>query len=390
MVLYIILSFSLVVFLFMSLSVYIKSKPPKSVILVAFRMPYQIMAVFLTIVCMLGIVFYFSIILFKGKSIKPYSLFLVFGFLIISILGIVYSARINNSKAIQYGVAYDYSSTRKKYVIQNEDLKEITSMKQCDVYCPKDSLKASTCVIYLNYGGWSSQGENMGNYLKTLFNENGYSFARLCGIGRETAKIDEIVIDVKKGISLLKKEKSFNKIILVGTSAGGTISLLAGYSNYGEKMEIDGIIALYPLVDISHAYDYYTNSSSNSLLDKLGDKIYCSLYKTEKDINTFALASKKLMVEAFGERTEENKLYENSVISNIVTNNNIPTLLISGSIDSMAITQDTKILFNKMVENNIICSYLELPSVEHAYDIANTIARKRAIKEMEGFITALF
>lgn len=397
MIIYILLSLILLLFLMMSCSVYINLKPPKSVILVALRMPYQMTSTFITVTGVIGIAIYFSAVIIKGIKPEKYSLVLAAGFCICCFMGIVFSLRITAAQAQISGMKYDQTcGSDTNYPVETEDLHEITDTAQCSTATPVGSPYAEDCVVYLNYGGWSAQDEKMGNYLQKLFVKKGYSYVRFAGIGKEQGNISDIVKDVKRGLTVLLEKKHYRKIVLIGGSAGGNIALITAFSNdfqkiYGESFSVNGVIALYPMTDMISAYDYFVErSQSDSWFGKLGDKLYCGLYGDASQTGTFSGETKKLDESVFGVRDAADNLYDEGTVINLIGSQNIPTLMIGGSADSMVVAEDTQKLYNYMKKKGSDCAYLELPNVEHAFDIVDNAARKRACIEMEKWVDTVF
>lgn len=396
MIVTIILSILLLLLLVLSCSVYIQLRPPESVALVALRMPYQIGAAYVTIGSMIGITVYFTVVILKGLKPERYSLVLAVGFFICCVMGIIYSLRITSAKAFVSGLEYGPAENGSiRYEIKEEDLRERTGMVQCNVVTPLDSSHAGYCVVFLNYGGWSAQDDKMGGYLQELFVNAGYSYVSFAGIGKEQGVISAIVSDVKRGLHSLIEEKHYEKIVLAGCSAGGSIAMIIAFSSeqqnvYGKSFPVDGVIALYPMTDTGSAYDYFVNvPETRSWLGTLGDRLYCRLYGDSGGAGTFAGEAKLLNEATFGVRGAKDSLYKQSTFVNLVGEQNIPTLMIGGSADSMTVVEDTRELYRCMANKGLDCAYLELPSVEHAFDLIENSARKRACVEMKNWITAV-
>ena len=394
---HILLSVTLFLWIAMSVSIYIRLTPPESVVLVALRMPYQMFSNYLVIAGVFGVGIYVAVILIKGLKPDKYSLVLVVGVCICSILGCVYSVRIMTQKAQISGMQYEESERRKThYEVTKQDLHEKFNVIQCSVSTPEGSPYSADCVIYLNYGGWSAQDEKMGTYLEEMVTNAGYSYVRFVGIGKEQGNISDIVKSVKEGICKLVREQQYKKVVLIGGSAGGHIALLTAFANelpdiYGESIPVDGVIALYPMTDMESAYDYFVEQAKGtSYLGKLGNRIYCGLYGNVSGTGTFAGETKKLDEAVFGVKGSEDSLYNEATVLNLVENQNIPTLMIGGSADSMVVVEDNRELYQYMKEHGMDCAYLELPCVEHAFDMTDNPARKRACMEMKKWLDAVF
>lgn len=394
---HILLSILLLLWIAMSVSVYIRFTPPESIVLAALRIPYQMFSNYLTITGVLGTAIYAAVILIKRLKPEKYSLVLVAGVCICCILGCVYSVRIMTQKAqisrIQYG---EYEIRKTQHKVTRQDLHEKLNVTQCSVSTPEGSPYASDGVVYLNYGGWSAQDEQMGTYLEKMVTNIGYSYVRFVGIGKEQGNISDIAKSVKEGIRELVSEQQYKKVVLIGGSAGGHIAFITAFANelpdiYGERLPVDGVIALYPMTDMESAYDYFVDrAKETSFLGELGSQLYCGLYGNASGTGTFAGETKSLDETVFGVKSDEDSFYKEASVLNLVGNQNIPTLMIGGSADSMVVVEDNRKLYHYMKDHGMDCAYLELPNVEHAFDMTDNSARKRACIEMKKWLGTVF
>ncbi|MDO4556375.1 MAG: alpha/beta hydrolase [Lachnospiraceae bacterium] len=397
LMIYILLSLVLFLVLIMSFSVYMRLKPPESVVLVAFRMPYQMLSHYLTITCGVGVILYMAFILIKHCKPERYALFLGSGFAVCCMMGVIYSMRIWGATAKVSGMKYQKTMKENvQYEVQIEDLHEQRKVSQCSLFTPTGSPYEKNLVVYLNYGGWSAQDEKMGTYLQELVTDAGYSYVRFVGTEKEQGNITDIVKSVKGNLNLLVEERQYEKVVLIGGSAGGNIALITTFSNddqdiFGEAFPVDGVIALYPMTDMESAYEYFVEQAeATSFLGKLGDKLYCGLYGNDSGTRTFAGETKKLDEAVFGEKQSEDSLYKKASVLNLVGEQNIPTLMIGGNADSMVVVEDNRKMYEYMKSKGMDCAYLELPNVEHAFDIVDNTARRRTCVEIEKWLDTVF
>lgn len=391
----------LVLTFLLCISPWIKLKPPASVLITAFRMPYQMVAKHLGIILMTYLGGYYLFILISKNPISKFAGISSVVVVLCIISTAVYCFRITFSKAQISGQIYQTVKVNNKQIKSLvEDLREKTDMKQFKFYQPIDVIDKGTCIVYLNYGGWSEQNEGTATYLRNLSLNQGYSYAHLVGMSKEDGSIDVIVKDIIKGLAYLKNEKQMEKLILVGGSAGGHLSLLTAFSNaypevYGsESIKVDGVIALYPIVDVQANYDLFVGGTpqKKNLLQKLGDAMYCAT-ALNATTGTLSGETEKIMDCVFGKEADvENNFYKTASVKNMINVNlDIPVLIIQGSHDTMLSVEDKRELFCLFKEQGRNASYLELPNLDHAFDVAfadYTVQGKRTKKEIISWLNA--
>lgn len=384
------------VFIFlMSLSGWVTVSPPASVLTTAFRMPYQMIAKHLVIVLMLCMTGYYTFILIKGISPSPFSVGCSIVLLVCALMGAVFCVRISTAETLISGDNYDYiAESNLSFRTTVEDLHMESEMNQLMVYTPADSEKQKTCIVHLNYGGYALQDIEMRDWLQKLCTQQGYSYAQLGGIGSEDGNFIEIVKDIKRGLAFLQEEKGYDSFILAGGSSGGTFALTIAFSGtnpeiYGEdNVQVNGVIALYPMIDAALNYEYFvtSNTGTNGVFDFMGDAMYCWLYNGET--GTLSGESKKLMDKVFGERENpDNVIYDLSNVNQLIGNQNIPVLIIQGALDSMLPIEDKRELFQDWSNQGKSIAYLELHGLDHAFDLMEmSVQNKRVNKEISSWL----
>jgi acetyl esterase/lipase len=104
----------------------------------------------------------------------------------------------------------------------------------CDLWRPSDGSVSDLAIIFIHGGGWTAMDKDMGT--RSFFNHltaQGYTVMdvayRLC----PEVDIYSMIGDVKRAVAWMKDNASRygvnpQKVILVGSSVGGHLALLAG------------------------------------------------------------------------------------------------------------------------------------------------------------------
>lgn len=377
---YVLLYLIIVLDLIAAFSVYIRFNPAYSVPFVPLRMFLQ-MTMRFQVPVLFGLVF--SILLFWGKQIysgmkiHKNTVVLLFMLVVILLLELCCWWRICNTKALKTNLSYSEmiaGTDRDSYqlLLQTVDNAQLSKLDQCEIYEDNSSEYKNTCLIYLNYGGWSVQPEKYGAQIKNFFQKEGYTFVRFAVARNKGENILELARKINDNLNVLLREKSFEHIILCGGSAGGHLALLCAGKNSGDNsfnisgIKVDGVVALYPCVDPGYAYDYYVKSDSKML----------------------AAQTKELDEAVFGLRDSSDSYYEAANIMNAM-NKEIPILIVQGDKDSMLPVEGARALYQNFSSRNKKISYLELPGVEHVFDINPSVAWQRCEREMTGFVRSI-
>lgn len=396
----IILTLSCFLLIAMIVSSYGTLKPPASVITTVFRMTFQIVLKYL-VPALAGILFLYcsySWYMIRRHRRKPQTytvgIMLIYGFCLFgsmfSYLSITDAyARKSQMNYEQMKAGKDRPNIRDTY--QMTDLSEVLQVSQCQMFRSEVSEYRDTAVIYLNYGGWSLQDDSYGKQIYEFCRKEGYTFVRYGCDRLEDEKIDALIRKNNEGLVRLQDNQNFSKIYLLGGSAGGHMALLCGQLSADNAfatpvIKVDGIIAFYSCVNPGAAYDYYVSQDDRKkhLIDHAGDWLYCTLF--HGSTNTLGAETRKLDDAVFGERTEDNWLYDQTDVDRMIETSEIPILLVHGSLDSMAPVEQVRSYYKQLSEKQKRAVYLELPGTEHVFDLMPTLAWERCEEEMSGFI----
>lgn len=382
--------FIIFILLLFNIFVWVKLKPPKSVLLTMPKIIYpsivlqSAVIMFIILISTIGMYYYKKIII-KGFY-KGVLIILIICFInSLVVCYKIYFTSINysvNSKSVKT-VRITKSSKNNKIVeldLKKNSKKELNNVVQFNLSYSEDTNRGNTCIVYLNYGGWiRDKDSHTSEYLKKELNLNGYSFAVLSARDRKETNLIGIIKDIKVAVNYLKEGeygKKINKVILVGGSAGAHLALNTAFSESAKEFDIgyfkgvDGVIALYPTVDLTYNYKYFNDNRVNDFFDILGDKLFSSVDTINKAPSVEESTKMNMETLLGGSPEEVPRMYEISKIKSLInTSNTIPILIIQGLHDSNTPVEPVRDLYEEMEKRKMKASYLELPLVEHAFDV---------------------
>lgn len=133
-----------------------------------------------------------------------------------------------------------------------------------DLYVPAESSAPPPLMLFIHGGGWHQGKKEHTAYYNNYFAQRGYATASAAYRLSPEHTFPAAIQDVKCAMVWLKQhgpEYGFdgNRVVLIGGSAGGHLSLLAGYSQdpalacpnapAGSEPEVKGIVNFYGVVD---------------------------------------------------------------------------------------------------------------------------------------------
>ena len=384
------IGFIIFILLLFNIFAWIKLKPPKSVLLTMPKIIYPSIVLQSVVIMLISLNITIGMYYHKRISITGFykGVFLILIICFINSLVIcykIYFSSINhsvNSKSVKTNkVARSFKNNKiVELDLKKNFPKEINNIVQFNLSYNEDTNRENSCIVYLNYGGWiRDKDSHISEYLKKELNLNGYSFAVLSARDRKETNLIGIIKDIKVAVNYLKEckcGKKIDKVILVGGSAGAHLALNTAFSESEKEFDIgyfrgiDGVIALYPTVDLDYNYNYFNENRENDFLDMLGDKLFSSVDSINK-APSVAQSTKMNMENLLGGSPKEvPRMYEISKIKNLInSSNNIPALIIQGSHDSNTPVEPVRVLYDEMKKRKMKVSFLELPLVEHAFDV---------------------
>lgn len=111
-----------------------------------------------------------------------------------------------------------------------------------DLFIPQNSTKPTPLILFVHGGGWTQGSKGTANQFKIFFNK-GYAVATIEYRLAKDAPAPAAVEDVRSAVCFLLKNSKYNinpdKVVLMGSSAGAHLALLAGYLGKNKKFDVD-------------------------------------------------------------------------------------------------------------------------------------------------------
>ena len=238
---------------------------------------------------------------------------------------------------------------------------------QLDLYLPKGRTKVGPAIIFIHGGAWKMGKRGDMKFYCLKFAEKGYVTATVTYRLLDEAPFPAAVQDVKCAIRWLRANAAQYKvdpkrIAVSGNSAGGHLSMMAGYSdepslegsggNNGVSSRFCAVVNFYGPTDLTTDYAKKQQDAQNFL----GGKTF------EEAPDAYKLAS---------------PLYH-------LTKDDPPTLIFQGTIDSLVPVAQADMLADKLKELGIDYVYERYDGWPHTMDLAESVNR-RCVYQMEQF-----
>jgi acetyl esterase/lipase len=226
------------------------------------------------------------------------------------------------------------------------------ALQKMDVYLPANRTTSATKVIILIHGGGWSSGDkaDFTAYVDTLKKRiPGYAIIninyRLATGSANFFPTQEN--DVKAAIEFIYSKRNeyiiSDKFVLLGTSAGGHLSLLQAYK-YSTPVKIKAVVDFFGPADL---VDMYNNPAS-------------------------IFAPPGALAAVVGATPTTNlTLYQQSSPINFVTAQSPPTIILQGGVDILVSPSQSATLNNKLQTFGVIHQYVFYPTENHGWTGAN-------------------
>ncbi len=250
----------------------------------------------------------------------------------------------------------------------------------CDLWQPgHDVVRSGVGVIYLHGGSWQAFDKDVATrpFFRHLTAQGHVVMDVAYRLARET-DMQGMLGDAKRAIAWLKtKGMAFDvdpaKIVIAGGSAGGHLALLAAYTPNNPAFEpedtqatdtsVRGVVAYYPVADLRTLSLLWSEQSMHPLATAIGRML--GYFPPEG-----YLPWSKLGPRLFGGPLADigDALLAYSPLAHVGPHCP-PTLLIQGLHDHIVPVQDVICLHRALAEAGCQAAIVELPMVEHAFDM---------------------
>jgi acetyl esterase/lipase len=271
----------------------------------------------------------------------------------------------------------------------------------CDIWRPSGGQVSGLAVVYVHGGGWVAGDKDFMTrpFFRHLVSQ-GHTVMdvayRLC----PEVELYGIVGDVKHAISWMKAKASHygvnpRKIVLVGSSAGAHITLLAAHTaghpsltpeNLKDTdLSVCGVISYYGPTNLAAGYEPWLNSNPYINMDPVP-------IGTELDPKKAMNYSGRLDIVLGGHPQDIPDRYR---LANPITHihpDSPPTLLIQGDKDILVSLDTTNAFHAKLVESDVPAINVVFPWTDHMFDLILpqiNPAAQSALYDVDRFLALL-
>jgi len=271
----------------------------------------------------------------------------------------------------------------------------------CDIWCPADGDVSGLAVVYLHGGGWTAFDKD---FLTRPFFQHlvaqGHTVMdisyRLC----PEVDIYGMVGDVKRAVAWMKANAprfrvNPEKIVLVGSSAGAHLCLLAAYTPQhpeltpedliGTDLSACGVVSYYGPTDLLAAYEPWRNSNPFIKFDSVS-------IGTRLDPSEAMKYLGRLEILLGGHPQEVPDTYQLANPTTHVHPDSPPTLHMQGDKDILVSSDSTHALYTKLVEAGVPAINVVFSWTDHMFDLilpqVNPAAQS-ALYDVDRFLVLL-
>jgi len=250
----------------------------------------------------------------------------------------------------------------------------------CDLWTPAVSVpRSGVGMIYLHGGAWQSFDKDVGTrpFFRHLTSLGHVVMDVSYRMVRET-DMQGMLGDAKRAIAWLKANAAYldvnpERIVVSGGSAGGHLALMAAYTPNSPDFDPDdvhtvdtsvrGVVAYYPVPDLRTLRDTWSEQAMHPLAHALGRSL--GYFSREGYLRWTELAER-----LFGGSLDEigDLLLTYSPVAH-VGDRCPPTLILQGQHDHVIPLADVRALTRSLVAAGRQAVLVELPQVEHAFDM---------------------
>ncbi|MGC9522110.1 MAG: alpha/beta hydrolase [Anaerolineae bacterium] len=250
----------------------------------------------------------------------------------------------------------------------------------CDLWLPATGVRHSRLgFIFLHGGGWQAFDKDLLTrpFFRHLATQGHVVMDVAYRLARE-ADMRGMVGDVKRAVAWLKRHGPSigvdpAKIVLAGGSAGGHLALLAAYTPCDPDFDppdvrdtntaVRGVVAYYPVADLRTLSHHWSQQSMHPLATAMGKAVG---YFSREGYQPWS----KLVRKLFGAPLDAvpDELLRFSPIAHVGAHCP-PTLILQGLHDHIIPVEDVRTLHRALHDAGRPAVLVELPQVEHAFDL---------------------
>ncbi len=263
----------------------------------------------------------------------------------------------------------------------------------CDLWLPPEGIKRSGLgIIYLHGSAWHYFDKDVGTrpFFRHLVGQ-GHMIMDVAYSLAPQVDMECIVCDVKRAIAWLKEHSEAlgvnpERIVLIGGSAGGHLSLLAGYAPNHPRLEpadvqadtsVHAVVCYYGIADLLEMYYYLqpdptdtgrrTWTGFNRLMLRLEPLLH--RLRFVPPVTSWQDPDRWFINLLGGTPDEEFEAYKLASPISHVNGDSPPTLFIQGAHDMGGMPGQIKRLHRILVQMGATGIYLELPETDHGFDM---------------------
>lgn len=250
----------------------------------------------------------------------------------------------------------------------------------CDLWLPSAKVARSGLgVIYLHGGAWQSFDKDVLTrpFFRHLTTQGHVVMDVAYRMVQET-DMAGMLSDAKRAVAWLKAHAANlgvdpQRVVMAGGSAGGHLALMAGYTaNHpdfdpedlrGADTSVRGVVAYYPVADLRTLQDYWSEQAMNPIAHAAGRALG---YFTKEGYLRWTELAERL----FGAPLNQigDRLLAYSPVAHVGPDCP-PTLILQGRHDHVISLEDVRELHESLVAAGCRSVLVELPQVEHAFDM---------------------
>ena len=263
-------------------------------------------------------------------------------------------------------------------IIHDQEFHQENDLKlKLDIYRPRSSKKNLPGILQIHGGAWISGSKRQAALLMSHMAAQGWVCFSVVHRFSPEIVFPEHLIDIKRALHWVKKNAGEygvdpDFVVATGGSAGGHLaSLMALTQNRPEFQPgfekadtgIQGCVSLYGVYEFNEPFN---------------------------DETLYPAKAKLLKIVCGGTPDTKPENYQQITPANWISRETPPFLLVQGDTDALISVNEAKKIFRDLqAQNTQNCAILNLPLVEHAFDIFPTLTAQCIVPTIERYLVML-